>query len=84
MNKFVENNDCFEVIKNDFIRLQNEVRKNPMMLLPYLLKRKQEFDGKLWREPGEIPVRTNEGVSAVIETIEYFEKTWKNGSNLIT
>jgi hypothetical protein len=53
--------------------LLNQIRANPQMLLPHLEGMVPRFEGTLLKRPGHVNLRTNEGVGAVIETIEYIK-----------
>lgn len=49
--------------------VQNQIRKSPSNFVPLLEDLLQYFDGNTLRKPGEIPLVTNEGPSAVREAI---------------
>lgn len=54
---------------------QNRLRKNPQSFIPILEARLKLFEGNLYKAPGKIPLRTNEGPAAVKECIEVLRKT---------
>ena len=54
---------------------ENEVRKNPKMLIPKLKAMLPKFTGKTYKEPGSnMNWRTNEGAPAVQEAIDFLQK----------
>jgi uncharacterized protein YkwD len=61
----------YSPLEKELIREINLARTNPLNYASFLEESKQYYDGKLLKRPGEIPVRTKEGVSAVNEAI-YF------------
>lgn len=50
---------------------QNQVRRDPQSYIPKLEAMLKCFDGTLYRKPGKIPLRTNEGPSAIKECIDF-------------
>lgn len=54
---------------------QNRLRKDPQSFIPILEARLKYFEGSLYKAPGKIPLRTNEGPAAVKECIEVLRKT---------
>ena len=58
-------------IVNEILTELNRVRSNPKKYAEEELKpRLKYFDGKLYKVPGQIPLQTNEGASAVQECID--------------
>ncbi|UTY25432.1 CAP domain-containing protein [Treponema denticola] len=63
------------IIRDILIEL-NRVRRNPKKYAQEEIKpRLKYFDGKLYKAPGQIPILTNEGASAVRECIDALMKT---------
>jgi len=50
---------------------QNQVRRDPQSFIPKLEAMLKCFDGTLYRKPGKIPLRTNEGPAAIKECIDF-------------
>ncbi|EGR33777.1 scp-like extracellular, putative [Ichthyophthirius multifiliis] len=55
----------------------NKVRQNPLSYILYLENIIQYFDDLILNKPGETPVKTNEGKSAVIECIKFLKQQQK-------
>ena len=53
----------------EIFAVQNRVREDPRVLVPYLEDMLSRFDGNLLIRPGEPSLRTNEGPAAVKEAI---------------
>ncbi len=63
-------------IVKDILAELNRVRSNPKKYAEEEIKpRLKYFDGKLYKVPGQIPIQTNEGASAVQECIDVLMKT---------
>ena len=63
-------------IVKDILAELNRVRCNPKKYAEEEIKpRLKYFDGKLYKDPGQIPILTNEGASAVKECIDVLMKT---------
>ena len=50
---------------------QNQVRRDPKSFIPKLEAMLNLFDGAVYKKPGKIPLRTNEGPAAVRECIDF-------------
>lgn len=50
---------------------QNQVRRNPQSFIPKLEAMLRLFDGNVFKKPGKIPLRTQEGPNAVQECIAF-------------
>ena len=50
---------------------QNQVRRDPKSFIPKLEAMLKLFDGALYKKPGKIPLRTNEGPAAIRECIDF-------------
>jgi hypothetical protein len=57
-------------LEQDILAEINRVRSNPSAYAEELVKITRYFDGKILKIPGEIPMMTTEGVSAVNEAIQ--------------
>ncbi|AIN94080.1 CAP domain-containing protein [Treponema putidum] len=63
-------------IVKDILAELNRVRRNPKKYAEEEIKpRLKYFDGKLYKAPGQIPILTNEGASAVKECMDALMKT---------
>nr|WP_320132962.1 CAP domain-containing protein [uncultured Holophaga sp.] len=51
----------------------NRIRKFPRAYAAYLKSLRVHFDGTLWRLPGRIPIRTQEGVAALDGAVAFLE-----------
>ena len=51
----------------------NAARTDPSAYAQHLEERRSWYDGRLRREPGRTPIRTQEGVSALDEAIRYLK-----------
>lgn len=58
----------------EVVEITSKIRQDPSWLIPKLEKMLTLFDGNLYREPGKIAMRTNEGPAAVREGIEFLKK----------
>ena len=58
-------------LAQDAHKAQNQVRTNPQSFIPKLEAMLPLFQGDVYRAPGKIALRTNEGPSAVKECIEF-------------
>ena len=61
-----------EEIESELFQLINELRTIPQNFLPKLRNLLIYFKGKIFAIPGEEPIQTFEGVSAVEEAIDFF------------
>lgn len=51
----------------------NRIRQHPKAYAAYLKSLRGYFEGTLWRLPGRIPIRTQEGVAALDEAVAFLE-----------
>jgi uncharacterized protein YkwD len=58
----------------EVVEITSRIRTNPKWLIPHLEAMVPKFDGMIYREPGQINLRTNEGVAAVHETIKFLKE----------
>jgi uncharacterized protein YkwD len=63
--------DYLSRLEADIVREHNLARGNPEEYAAHLAELRRFFDGRLLRLPGEIPLRTQEGVRAVDEAIAF-------------
>lgn len=69
-------NEIHNPIVKDILTELNRVRRNPKKYAEEEIKpRLKCFDGKFYKAPGQIPILTNEGASAVQECIDVLMKT---------
>lgn len=69
-------NEIHNPIVKDILTELNRVRRNPKKYAEEEIKpRLKYFDGKFYKAPGQIPILTNEGASAVQECIDVLMKT---------
>ncbi len=61
----------YRKLAQDVHKAQNQVRSNPQSFIPKLEAMLPLFQGDVYRQPGKIALRTNEGPSAVKECIDY-------------
>ena len=66
-----ENN--FEEIETELFQLHNELRTKPQNFLPKLRDLLPHFKDKVFTIPGEEPIQTFEGVSAIEEAINFIK-----------
>ena len=62
--------DYLDSREQEIARELNELRRDPAVYANRLEQRREFYDGNLLRLPGQVPVRTEEGVSAVNEAID--------------
>ena len=68
-------NEIHNPIVKDILTELNRVRRNPKKYAEEEIKpRLKYFDGKFYKAPGQIPILTNEGASAVQECIDVLMK----------
>ena len=65
--------DGVEIIDREIFELHNNLRQNPMLIIPDLEALVEQFDGMLLKRPGKPTLRTKEGADAVKEAIEYLK-----------
>lgn len=65
----------FQAMEREVHQALNQVRKNPRSFIPILAKMARSFRGKRLYLPGQIPIITQEGPSAVTEAIEVLKQT---------
>lgn len=61
-------------LEKETILEMNKVRTNPKAYISYLREERSFYEDDLIRRPGEIAIRTHEGVAAIDECIRYLEK----------
>ncbi len=69
------NGKDFSELEAGIIEQTNLARANPSAYADKIAKWQPYFDGNVLRLPGEIPLRTNEGVSAVEEAVAVLKAT---------
>lgn len=57
----------------EIFTLLNKVRADPPSFVPYLQKLLDQFDGEILKREGKTNLRTNEGVKAVKEAIDFLQ-----------
>mmetsp|Transcript_38478 Transcript_38478/g.39907 ORF Transcript_38478/g.39907 Transcript_38478/m.39907 type:complete len:275 (-) Transcript_38478:122-946(-) len=65
----------YSKLENDFFTQVNAFRKEPSSLVPILEETIKNYKNGILYRPGEIPIQTSEGVSAVEECIEVLKTT---------
>ena len=61
-------------MEREVVKELNLARTDPRYYVSHLKEMKRFFYGEEFRRPGEIPVRTEEGVTALVEAIRFLEK----------
>lgn|GEM_PF-5613146 len=61
-------------MEREVIRELNYARTKPAEYARHLIQLREYYSGVLLKQPNKIPVRTNEGVSAVDEAIQYLQR----------
>jgi uncharacterized protein YkwD len=61
-------------LEKEVILEMNKVRTNPKAYISYLQEERSFYEDALIKRPGEIAIRTNEGIAAVDECIRYLEE----------
>src|SRR5688572_4750182 len=64
----------YKFLTQRVLAVHNQVRKSPQSLIPKLEDMLKFFDGNVFKKPGKIPLRTQEGPNAVRECIEFLRK----------
>ena len=57
------------------VQEMSDARVRPLGYARYLKALRPYFEGTLWRLPGQVPLRTEEGVAALDEAIRFLEST---------
>jgi uncharacterized protein YkwD len=57
------------------VQEMSDVRVRPKAYAKYLRELRPYFEGTLWKRPGRVPLRTDEGVAALDEAIAFLEST---------
>ncbi|HCZ32558.1 MAG TPA: CAP domain-containing protein [Holophagaceae bacterium] len=55
------------------VREMSEARTRPRAYAAHLRELRSHFEGTLWKRPGRVPLRTEEGVAALDEAIAFLE-----------
>jgi len=61
-------------MEREVIRELNYARTRPAEYAKHLIQLREYYSGVLLKQPNKIPVRTNEGVAAVDEAIQYLQR----------
>ncbi len=64
----------FEALEKEIVNEANLARTNPGAYASRLRGQRQYYQGTQLRRPGEVPIRTKEGLAAVDEAIRWLEK----------
>ncbi len=64
----------FRQLEIEVLKEVNLLRASPRMYVSYLKEMKRYYHGKELRRPGEVPILTNEGISALNEAIRFMER----------
>jgi uncharacterized protein YkwD len=64
----------FDALEKEIVKEINRARTNPGFYASWLRATRQYYQGIQLRRPGEVPIRTKEGLAAVDEAIRYLEK----------
>ena len=67
-------NTDFESLEKGIVREVNLARTNPGAYASWLRGQRHNYRGNQLRRPGEVPVRTKEGLAALDEAIRWLEK----------
>ena len=63
----------YEEIESELFQLHNELRTKPQNFLPKLRDLLPHFKDKVFTIPGEEPIQTFEGITAVEEAIDFLK-----------
>jgi uncharacterized protein YkwD len=69
----IDSVDYLSPLENEIVREINLARKNPKAYAFFLEQLKSYYDGNLFKRPGEIIIKTEEGISAVDEGIRFLQ-----------
>jgi len=61
------------------VQEMSDLRVRPKAYAKHLRELRGFFEGKLWKRPGRIPLRTQEGVAAIDEAIAFLESSHPAG-----
>ena len=70
----------FEALEKEIVKEVNLARTSPGSYASWLRGQRQYYRGTQLRRPGEVPIRTQEGIAAVDEAIRFLEKQKPVGS----
>jgi uncharacterized protein YkwD len=70
----------FEALEKGIVKEVNLARTNPGSYASWLRGTRQYYRGTQLRRPGEVPIRTKEGLAAVDEAIRFLDKQKPVGS----
>ena len=60
-------------LSKEIFKIHNALRKNPQSFIPKLKESKNHFRDKVYHKPGEDPIQTYEGESAIDEAITFLK-----------
>ena len=63
----------YKKLARDVFDTQNKIRTNPSIFLPLLKDMLKFFKGNTYYKPGEVPLMTQEGATAINELIKFLE-----------
>ena len=72
--------DYLSHLEADIVREHNLARENPGQYATYLEELREFFNGRLLELPGEIALRTDEGIRAVNEAIRFLQRAQPIGA----
>ncbi len=70
----------YEALEKEIVKEVNLARRNPGFYASWLRGTRQYYRGTQLRRPGEVPIGTKEGLSAVDEAIRFLDKQKPVGS----
>ncbi len=71
---YAEGGTNYEALEKEIVREVNLARKNPGFYAAWLRGTRQYYRGTQLRRPGEVPIRTQEGLQAVDEAIRFLDR----------
>ncbi|HJV91081.1 MAG TPA: CAP domain-containing protein [Holophagaceae bacterium] len=66
-------------VEKAIVQELSEARWRPKVYVKHLKALREYFDGKVWRLPDQVPLRTQEGVAALDEAIAFLESASSAG-----
>ena len=73
----------YDELSKEIYNLQNEIRTNPLSFVSKLKESLKYFREKIYHKPGEDPIQTYEGPSAIEEAIEFLKSQKPVGKLLL-